>query len=219
MTVRCESAAAIAFDCDSTLSRLEGIDELAVRVGRAHEIVPLTQAAMDGRMTLEEVYARRMEILRPSRQDVDWLGGRYAETIVEGALQAIARLSASGAAVYVVSGGLREPVVHLAGKLGVPEDRVHAVAVYHDEEGHYAGFETASPLTRSNGKAQIAAHLVARHGSLVLVGDGVTDLAAREGGAKIIGFGGVARRQAVVAGADHFIDGPSLSAVADYLLG
>jgi phosphoserine phosphatase len=47
----------------------------------------------------------------------------------------------------------------------------------------------------------------------------VTDLAAREGGAKIIGFGGVARRQAVVAGADHFIDGPSLSAVADYLLG
>lgn len=109
MTARHESPAAVAFDCDSTLSRLEGIDELAVRVGRAHEIVPLTQAAMDGRMTLEEVYARRMEILRPNRQDVSWLGQRYADTIVEGALQAIGRLSASGAAVYVVSGGCGRP--------------------------------------------------------------------------------------------------------------
>ncbi|HMN38278.1 MAG TPA: HAD-IB family phosphatase [Hyphomicrobium sp.] len=219
MTSRRESPAAIAFDCDSTLSMLEGIDELAARSGRAGEIAPLTEAAMDGRMAIEDVYARRMEILRPSLEDIVWLGRRYAETAVEGAAQAIARLSAQGAAVYVVSGGLRAPVVHLAGVLGVPEARVHAVAIYHDGQGRYEGFDASSPLTRSDGKARIAARLIAQHGSLVLVGDGVTDVAAREGGATVIGFGGVARRQAVIAGADHFIDGPSLAAVADYLLG
>lgn len=218
MTARRESPAAVAFDCDSTLSTLEGIDELAVRLGRADDIVPLTHAAMDGRMAIEDVYAQRMDILRPSGEDIAWLGRRYIETVVEGAPQAIAKLLAAGVTVYVVSGGLRAPVVQLAAALGVPADRVYAVNVYHDAEGRYDGFEVASPLTRSDGKARIAAKLVARHGSLVLVGDGVTDVAARQGGATVIGFGGVVRRDAVVAGADHFIIGPTLGAVADYLL-
>ena len=36
----------IFFDCDSTLSRVEGIDELAQRVGLIEAIAPLTRAAM-----------------------------------------------------------------------------------------------------------------------------------------------------------------------------
>ena len=39
---------AVCFDCDSTLSRLEGIDELASRYGRKDEVALLTEAAMNG---------------------------------------------------------------------------------------------------------------------------------------------------------------------------
>ena len=39
---------AICFDCDSTLTRIEGIDELARRRAAAAEITRLTAAAMDG---------------------------------------------------------------------------------------------------------------------------------------------------------------------------
>ena len=81
------------------------------------------------------------------------------------------------------------------------------------------GFDVGSPLTRSTGKATVAAALIAQQGSLALIGDGVTDVAARDGGAFVIGFGGVARREAVVASANAFITGPSLTDVADYLLG
>lgn len=214
-----ESFAAIAFDCDSTLSTLEGIDELAVRKGCEDQIAPLTTAAMEGRLAIEEVYGKRLEVLRPSADDIAWLGRRYVETVVPGALRTIARLQAAGRSVSIVSGGLRGPVLALAEHLNVAAENVHAVDVYFDAEGRYAGFEQDSPLTRSNGKATLAASIKAASKSLVLVGDGVTDVAARAGGAFVIGFGGVARRPAVVAGADHFIDGPSLEAVADYLIG
>jgi phosphoserine phosphatase len=214
-----ESFTAIAFDCDSTLSTLEGIDELAARKGCEAQIAPLTTAAMEGRLAIEEVYGQRLEVLRPSADDIAWLGQRYIDTIVPGAAEAIARLQSAGRTVFIVSGGLKAPVLALASHLNVATGNVHAVDVFFDEAGRYAGFERDSPLTRSNGKAIIASKLKAGSRSLALVGDGVTDIAARDGGAFVIGFGGVVRRLAVVAGADHFIDGPSLEAVADYLLG
>jgi phosphoserine phosphatase len=212
------SFSAICFDCDSTLTTLEGIDELAVRAGCADQIIPLTTAAMDGSLTIDQVYARRLELIRPDARALSWVGQRYIETVVAGAREVIADLMARGTSVHVVSGGLLQPVQALALALGVPADRVHAVAVTLDEQGSYVGFDTASPLATSGGKAAICRELAARYGPIALVGDGVTDLEAREAGAFVIGFGGVVRRAAVVAGADVFVAGPSLYDVMPHLL-
>ncbi|HVS08942.1 MAG TPA: hypothetical protein VMS76_03640, partial [Planctomycetota bacterium] len=68
----------IAFDCDSTLATIEGIDELAAIAGATPESVErLTAQAMSGELALEEVYARRLELVRPTRDHVDALGRRY----------------------------------------------------------------------------------------------------------------------------------------------
>ena len=40
---------------------------------------------------------------------------------------------------------------------------------------------------RSDGKAEICRDLAARHGRIAIIRDGVTDLAARAGGAYVIG--------------------------------
>ncbi len=208
----------ICFDCDSTLSAIEGIDELAVRAGREAEVEPLTTAAMNGLLPIEDIYARRLEILRPDREALRWLGQRYIETQVEGARAAVAALQQAGRKVFIVSGGLKSPVVALAAELGIAPANVRAVDVYLDERGRYRDFERGSPLTRSDGKARIAAELAAKFGPVALVGDGVTDVAARSGGAFVVGFGGVVRREAVVNGADLFVEGPSLSDVAARLL-
>ncbi len=208
----------VCFDCDSTLSSIEGIDELAKRAGREAEIAPLTTAAMDGLIPIEDIYARRLEILRPDRDALRWLGQRYIETQVEGAREAVAALQQAGRKVLVVSGGLKSPVVALAAALGIAPECVHAVEVYLDEKGGYRGFDHASPLTRSDGKARVAADLAAEFGPVALVGDGMTDVSARSGGAFVVGFGGVVRREAVVEGADTFIKGPSLLDVSALIL-
>src|SRR5258706_8813294 len=59
----------IVFDCDSTLSRIEGIEELSKARPAAvvAEIAELTAQAMDGRVPLEEVYGRRLQLVAPRR--------------------------------------------------------------------------------------------------------------------------------------------------------
>ena len=62
----------VLLDCDSTLSAIEGIDELAVQC--REEVAALTDAAMRGLIPLEEVYGRRLELVRPTRAGLDALG-------------------------------------------------------------------------------------------------------------------------------------------------
>jgi len=199
----------VAFDCDSTLSTLEGIDELARRAGAEQEISALTDAAMAGRVAMEEVYGRRLEAVRPGADDLAWLGDRYRATVVPDAARLVAALLAEGRQVHVVSGGLRPPVVALAADLGLGPDRVHAVDVRLDAQGGYLGFDEQAPTARGGGKATVMAELAAGRPA-VLVGDGVTDLEARGPGIRVVGFGGVAVREAVREGADAWVAGPSL---------
>ena len=209
---------AVCFDCDSTLSRIEGIDELGRNAGCEAEIAELTNAAMDGKIALDDVYGKRLDRVQPSRAALSWLGERYAAEVVLGAKETIATLLGSGVAVYVVSGGLLQPVRAFAQSLGIAAAHVHAVEVYFGTGGAYQGFDTSSPLASSNGKAIICRAIAAEHGSVAMVGDGVTDLSARAGGAYIVGYGGVVRRPAVERGADYYVSTSNLTATLAALL-
>src|SRR5918999_6085058 len=140
----------VIFDCDSTLSAIEGIEELA----HAHreEIARLTEAAMRGEIPLEDVYGRRLALVRPTRDQVNALGDRYVRTLVTDARETIAALLSEHIEVRVMSGGIRQAVVTLAMSLGLTERAVAAVDVHFDENGDYAGFDEDSPLARSGGK-------------------------------------------------------------------
>lgn len=212
------SFGAVCFDCDSTLSRIEGIDELAIRAGVAAQIAPLTAAAMNGALALDEIYAERMRHVRPSRASLDWLGGRYVEEMVCGGKETVEALHRLGKAVYIISGGLLPAIIPLATALGIARERVHAVDVFFDASGGYRDFDRQSLLTRGDGKAGVCRAIAKHHGPVALIGDGVTDLAARAGGAYIVGFGGVVVRDAVKDGADVFVANDDLMAVLSAIL-
>ncbi len=208
----------VFFDCDSTLSAVEGIDELARRAGVHSAVAPLTAAAMDGQMTLDQVYAQRLQLLRPHKNDIGWLGDRYLEAIVPGATQVVAALQHMNKPVHIISGGLRAAILPLAEHLAIAPERVHAVELYWDSSGSYLDFDHGSPLTQSLGKAQLCGQVVPAGQRAALVGDGGTDVEAAQAGIYVIGFGGVVSRPNVAAQAQRFVTSRSLMDCLPYLL-
>jgi phosphoserine phosphatase len=203
---------ALVFDCDSTLSAIEGIDELAREHKR--EIAELTDRAMRGELALEDVYAKRLAVVRPTRAAVDAVGDLYVARAVPHARELIAAARALKKRVCIVSGGLQPAVLRLARALSIDAADVFAVAIRFDERGNYAGFDTASPLARGGGKIEVLrAIAAAAGGGVCFVGDGSTDLEAAGEAARFIAFGGVVRRENVFARSRITCDSADLSAL------
>lgn len=199
----------VVFDCDSTLSAIEGIDELAA--GRREEIVALTDAAMRGDVPLEEVYGARLALIRPSRTAVAELGARYVAAAVPGARETVQGLRAAGIEVRILSGGLRPAILPFAAWLGLGPREVEAVDLTFDAAGAYLGFEEDSPLARSGGKRLVVeGWRRSLPGPFLMVGDGVTDLEVRPAVDRFVAFAGVVDRPAVTVAADAVIRDRSL---------
>ncbi|MDF1798344.1 MAG: HAD-IB family phosphatase [Planctomycetota bacterium] len=188
----------IVFDCDSTLSNLEGIDSLAENLSGedAAAISAMTIEAMGGEKSLQEVYGERLERIRPNRADVEALGQRYIAGLLPSAREVIAALKFLGKEVHVLSGGLEPGVKAVAAELGIEPANVHAVGIFFDEDGNYAGFDTSSPLAREGGKPEVVAALRGDR-EVALVGDGTTDIEASPELARFVAFGAVVKRDVV----------------------
>ncbi len=211
----------VVFDCDSTLSALEGIEELAVEHRR--EVESLTDAAMRGEVVLDEVYGRRLELIRPDRDAVAGLVPRYIEGLVADAAETVAALAAAGVDVRVVSGGLLPAVLRLGRHLGLPDEAVAAVDVMFDDLGEFAGYDASSPAARAGGKAEVIRRWKQSPAGLgepvMFVGDGATDLEARPAVDLFVAYAGVIARPQVVEAAPVVIRSPSLAPVLTLALG
>lgn len=206
----------VFFDVDSTLVTIEGIDVLA---NGNEEIVRLTEAAMNGEIAIDEVYGKRLEIIRPTRADLDALGQRYTESLVDGAEETIATLQRAGADVHLVTAGIAQAIAPLAAKLNIAPRAVHAVAVQLDDEGNYRDFDRRSLLTRNGGKELVVHAILARaKGRSAFIGDGVSDLETKPVVDLFVGFGGVHTRARVMENAEVYVREPSLLAVLPYLI-
>ncbi|QYM80524.1 HAD-IB family phosphatase [Horticoccus luteus] len=189
----------IVFDCDSTLSAIEGVDELGRKRGPEvlAAVEAMTNDAMEGRLAVEAVFGRRLEIIRPRRDDVAAVGQQYIATIEPTAIATISALAARGWTSVIVSGGFRQAIAPLAGALGVA--RVEAVDLFFDERGEYRDFDRTFPTARSGGKAEIMTRLCAELAPrrAVMVGDGVSDLEAKPVCDLFVGFGRYVQRARV----------------------
>ncbi len=205
--LRVSSPNLILFDCDSTLSAIEGVDELArVRGPETFlEVERMTNEAMNGTLPVEAVFGRRLEIIQPRLSDVAAVGQRYIDTIEPSALATIGALVGRGWLPVIVSGGFRPAIRPLADVLGV--GRIEAVDLFFNDDGSYRGFDEKYPTTRSGGKPEIVQQLRRElsPARVVMVGDGVSDLETKPVVDLFIGFGRYVPREKVRAGASHFI--------------
>lgn len=216
----------VFFDCDSTLTTIEGIDVLADFAGKKWRVEVLTRAAMDGELDLEEVYGKRLRAVKPTREQIRRIRQAYKRNVVEDATAVIATLQHLGHKVYIISGGLAEPVEEFGIFLGVPKENIRAVGVaynqlsgewwtknqpYTEGDVQYLTYEEGA-LTISDGKAQIVRELLAgQRGRSLLIGDGNSDLLAGTAVDLFVGYGGIVERQRVLEQAPIYLHTTSLA--------
>lgn len=197
----------IVFDCDSTLSSIEGIDELAREKGAEifNKVVDLTNAAMNGEVPLDEVFARRLEIIQPNLETCKKVEDLYIKTVEPTALETISALKKLGYTPIILSGGFKRLIEPLAEFLGI--ERVEAVPLLLDEEGNYLKFNNNYPSTYNGGKLEIIEKLKEEFSPehMIMVGDGVSDLETKPGVDLFVGYGKYTDREKVREGADRFI--------------
>tara|TARA_B110000037_G_C17032855_1_gene470283 strand:- start:272 stop:928 length:657 start_codon:yes stop_codon:yes gene_type:complete len=197
----------IFIDCDSTLSSLEGIDELARMRGEQtfRDCSNMTNRAMDGEIAIEAVYGARLKLIEPSREECAVIGQQYIDTIEPHVEELIAWLRDNGWTPVIVSGGLTQVIEPLAKHLGI--EGLEAVDLVFNEDGSYHSFKETCPTSRMGGKIEIveAAKAIGDVDVTVMVGDGVSDLETQDNVDLFIGYGRVVARDKVKAEAKHFV--------------
>jgi phosphoserine phosphatase len=208
----------VVLDVDSTVSAIEGIDWLAEQrdASVAETVMALTADAMEARVPLDEVYGRRLAIIRPTRAEIAALSQVYIATALPGVRDAVRIWQAADVHVVLVSGGLRDAILPLAAWLGILPDDVHAVDVVYDASHTVTGVVADAVLARRGGKPMVVAALPLLH-PVIAVGDGATDAELAPIVDCFIAFTGVARREAVVSKAHG--DVASFAALTPIVLG
>lgn len=194
-------------DCDSTLSSIEGIDELAALRGPEveAEVVALTNAAMNGEVPIDEIFARRLDLINPTRDHCAQVGQLYIQHTAPGTQEALAAARTAGWTPIIISGGFTAPIEPFAKFLGI--DEVHAVPLHFNDDGTFAGFDQNAPTARNGGKPDIIQSIKAQRNptAIAMVGDGVSDLETQPIVDIFVGFGGFTPRPAVKEKASAFI--------------
>ena len=198
------------FDFDSTLVRVEALDELAEialegrpdRTAVLARIREITALGMEGRMSIDASLRERMAMLHLRPAMVPALVARLSAAVTPSFLVHADRLRAMRDRVWVVSGGCHEWIEPTVERLGLRTDRVIANRL-RPAAGGLLELDPESPCMVDHGKATaIEAAAVPR--PRVMVGDGMTDWRVKERGAcdRFICFTEVVRRAPVAERAD-----------------
>eukprot|EP00002_Diphylleia_rotans_P015287 TRINITY_DN2969_c0_g1_i1.p1 TRINITY_DN2969_c0_g1~~TRINITY_DN2969_c0_g1_i1.p1 ORF type:complete len:249 (+),score=64.22 TRINITY_DN2969_c0_g1_i1:75-821(+) len=200
-------AKAVCFDVDSTVCDDEGIDRLAEFAGVGDKVKQLTASAMGGSMKFQDALKVRLDLIQPTTQLLERLLSEKPHQFTPGVQRLVDHLHGRGVHVYLVSGGFRQMINPMAHELGIPQSRVYANNLLFEKDGKFAGFDANEPTSQSGGKAVVVGRLKKDFGydTVVMVGDGATDLEAKPPADLFLGYGGIVVREIVKQKADHFI--------------
>lgn len=179
----------IFIDFDSTLTKVEGLDELANiafagnpnRETVVAEIAKLTDLGMSGEISFGESLRRRVQLLSANRSHINQLTEFLQTQISDSFLENQTFLRAHQTQIYVISGGFKEFILPVTNRLGVLENHVFANTFVFDERGNIVGIDEQNPLANDLGKIEILKRLDLT-GEIYVIGDGFTDYQLRAAG-------------------------------------
>ena len=164
----------LVFDMDSTLIRIEVIDELARLHGIADEVAAITRRAMNGELDFEGSLRARVALLAGLSLE-DALGLADALPIQAGAERRLAALRPHGTRTAVFSGGFTFAAERLKERLGLDAAEANVLEA---RDGALTG-EVVGEVVTPERKARLLAAFRDAHGlaaeDVVAVGDGAND--------------------------------------------
>ncbi len=200
----------IVFDVDSTVAKIEGIDFLAKKKPEVTEqVVELTELTMNGILKLDDVFVKKVDLVSPSKKDLEELGQVYCEQLVEDIEEVINILHSLGKEVWLLSGSFYNAIKILANRLAIADDRLITNQIIFKPNGDYLKVANESPLIKNGAKGVALKRIKGK--TIVHVGDGVTDLEVKDVVNLFVGFGGISKREKVYQLSDVFISSSSIA--------
>jgi phosphoserine phosphatase len=204
----------VVMDMDSTLIRIEVIDELARHAGVVSEVTKITERAMAGEMDYDESLRQRVALLKGLPIKV--LHGIAAELpLNDGAETLIRTLKRLGYRIAVISGGFSVATEALKRRLDIDYAYSNTLEV---ADGKLTG-RVVGPIVNGQRKAELLETIAQAEGVLldqvIAVGDGANDLLMLERAGLGIAFHAKTKLREA---ADTAISGAGLDAIL-YLLG
>lgn len=202
---------AIIFDCDGTLSWVEGIDELASMNGVAGAVKQLTEQAMGQTGVTRELYRERLLLTQPRAEQMALLAAQYIQTATEDSKAVVSIFKRLEKKLYILSAGLLPAILPFARHLGIPDSNVHAVDIRFDEKGSYLDYDRNAPLTENQGKRLIVGQLRQQLSRVGYVGDGLNDCPVQPLVTRFVGYGGACYRKSIASLCRYYIKMPSFA--------
>ena len=179
----------LVLDFDSTLVRVESLDELARMVlandddglVKTERIKTITTAGMEGRIGFADSLTQRLALFAPQRHQVQALVERLHEEVDESFWRKRDWLAERADDIWVVSGGFDDWIVPVVERLGLRGDHVLANGLIWDDDGVARSYDQTRHLAQDGGKVAAVRSLVLK-GRVVMVGDGITDYEERRAG-------------------------------------
>ena len=164
----------VVMDMDSTLIRIEVIDELARAAGVGSEVAKITERAMQGEMDYDESLRQRVGLLKGL--DVAVLDKIASDLpLTDGAETMVRVLKRLGYKIAVISGGFSRAAEALKRRLGVD----YAYSNNLEVQGGKLTGRVAGPIVNAQRKAELLETIAQAEGILldqvIAVGDGAND--------------------------------------------
>jgi phosphoserine phosphatase len=203
----------VIFDCDGTLSAIEGIDELAYKNNVTDEVKALTEKAMGSTGINPQLYQTRLDLVRPTQSDLLKLADAYFENVSKDVEEIISIFLRLGKRVCIVSAGVNPAVKQFGKRLGIPYDNIFAVDLTFDTSGNYVDFDHSSPMTQASGKRDIVNEIKQNSSQTLFIGDGLNDLVVSDLVTRFVGYGGSFYRDNIAARCEFYIHTLSMAAL------
>ncbi|MGN6363451.1 phosphoglycerate dehydrogenase [Asticcacaulis taihuensis] len=182
--------ATVVLDFDSTFTSVEALDVLAELLSAADparhadvaQIKTLTDQAMSGEISFAEALNRRVQLLKPTRDDITALVEVLKTKVSASVIRNKAVFSENPGKFRIISGGFHDFIDAVVADYGIEPEYVLANRLIWNEEGVAVGVDQANPLSQDGGKVTALSGLGVA-GAVAMVGDGWTDFEVYKGGA------------------------------------